>query len=165
MADQHGDALPLDRHPRFRRLFEYLGAKAPPGKLPGRQHVDPVEIRDLLPYVMLIEVVRASGQADRYRIRLMGTEVVALQGSDGTGMFVEDVLTKGPDVIAGYADIVTSGQPQYRQGEVAAAGRDHLTYQRIAFPLAADGQHVDMLMFVFAIDQPSASTIRRESDL
>jgi hypothetical protein len=47
----------IDEHPRFRRLADYLAIKAPPGKLPGRQHIEPTEIPDLLPWIMLIEVI------------------------------------------------------------------------------------------------------------
>jgi len=141
----------FERQPRFRRLGGYLAAKAPPGKLPGRRHVDPLEIPDLLPYVMLVDVVRAPDQPPRYRIRLAGSEVVKIQGSDATGKFVEQVLTQGPEIIAGYAEILANRQPQYRSGEVATAGRDHVFYERMAFPLAGDGETVDMLIFVFAV--------------
>ncbi|MBV8650075.1 MAG: hypothetical protein JO255_01330, partial [Alphaproteobacteria bacterium] len=57
-GDSLTDDLPLERHERFRRLYDYLGAKAPPGRLPGRQHIDPAEIADLLPYITLLEVDR-----------------------------------------------------------------------------------------------------------
>jgi hypothetical protein len=156
MTVRQEDTAPFEQHPRFKRLHDYLAAKAPPGKLPGRQHIDPLELRDLLPHLMLVDVVRAPGRPVRYRIRLVGTAVVALQGSDATGKFVEEVLDKGPDVIARYEEILATRQPQYRRGEVATAGRDHLTYQRVAFPLATDGDAVDMLLFVFAVDRPGA---------
>ena len=154
MADRQDDTGVFDRHPRFKRLRDYLASKAPPGKLPGRRHIDPLDVPDLLPHIMLVDVVRSPGQRLRYRIRLVGTEVAALQGADETGKFVDDVLTKGPDIIAGYEEILTTRQPQYRRGDVATSGRDHLTYQRVAFPLATDGETVDMLMFVFAADPP-----------
>ena len=146
---------PLDLNPRFRRLADYLAAKAPPGKLPGRQHIDPVELRDLLPWLMLIDVVTTPDGAHRYRIRLAGTEVVAIQGSDGTGKFVDVVLTaeEGAAVIAGYDEILRRKAPQYRKAVVATPGRDHVPYQRVAFPLARDGEHVDMLIFVFVRDE------------
>src|SRR5690242_12897874 len=67
----------IDEHPRFRRLADYLASKAPNGKLPGRQHIEPLEIPDLLPWIMLIEVIAHMDAEPRYRIRLVGTEVVA----------------------------------------------------------------------------------------
>lgn len=142
---------PIEEHSRFRRLADYLAAKAPPGKLPGRQHIDPLELFDILPYLMLVDVIPQATGEPRYRIRLMGTEVVAIQGADVTGKFVEDVLTgvEGTEIVRLYGEILRSRQPQYRRGVVATSGREHVHYERIAFPLARDGENVDMLIFVF----------------
>jgi len=150
MADQ----LPLDRWPEFRRVHDYLLQKAPPGKLPGRQHIDPLDFPDLLPRIMLIDVVRDDAGQPRFRIRLMGSDVVTLQGQDGTGKYVEQILTSGVDIIAGYQDILVSRQPQFRRGTVAAVGREFMPYERIAFPLASDGETVDMLFFIFVTKLP-----------
>lgn len=150
---------PLDHHPRFRRLADYLAAKAAPGKLPGRQHIDPVELFDMLPYLILIDVIREGGGELRYRIRLMGTEVVALAGSDGTGKFVEDVLTdpeEGAKIITRYEEILRTREPQYWQGVLAVPGRKHMAYERIAFPLSRDGENVDMFILVFGHIGPAA---------
>jgi hypothetical protein len=148
----------IDEHPRFRRLADYLSAKAPAGKLPGRQHVEPTEIAELLPWIMLIDVIAQPGAEPRYRIRLVGTEVVAIQGSDGTGKYVEEVLNKAEaaTIVQGYGDIVGSHEPGYRRGVVATEGREHVPYRRIAFPLARDGEHVDMLIFVFVRDDKAS---------
>ncbi|MGH6969742.1 MAG: PAS domain-containing protein [Stellaceae bacterium] len=148
---------PIDEHPRFRRLADYLAGKAAPGKLAGRQHIEPTEITDLLPWIMMIDVIAAQESGLRYRIRLVGTEVVAIQGSDGTGKYVEAVLDRdeAAAILRGYGEIVRSRQPGYRRGVVATAGREHVPYRRIAFPLARDGEHVDMLLFVFANDGKS----------
>jgi hypothetical protein len=147
--------LHIDEHPRFRRLADYLSRKAPPGKLPGRQHVEPAEVTELLPWIMLVDVIPQPDANPRYRIRLVGTEVVGIQGSDRTGRYVEDVLdsAEAPAIMQGYDEIVSSHQPGYRRGVVATAGREHVPYRRIAFPLARDGEHVDMLMFVFVRDE------------
>jgi hypothetical protein len=151
--------LPAGSHERLRRLADYLASKAPPGKLPGRQHIDPTEITDLLPYLMLMDVVPSERGEPRYRIRLMGTEVVALQGMDGTGKFAEAILTdpvEGAEIIRRYGEILRTKQPQYRRGVVATPGRKHMHYERIVFPLARDGENVDMLIFVFGAIGPAA---------
>lgn len=155
-------STPADEHPRFRRLADYLAGKAPPGKLPGRQHIEPTEIAELLPWMMMVDVIATPDGGLRYRIRLIGTEVVAIQGSDGTGKYVEEVLDKS-DVIAilrGYDQVVRTREPEYRSGVVAAAGRDHVPYRRMAFPLARDGEQVDMLLLIFANDGKTGSKKR-----
>jgi|SRR5215469_6848861 len=155
-------SIPVNEHPRFRRLADYLAGKAPPGKLPGRQHIEPTEIGDLLPWMMMIDVVETPGGSMRYRIRLVGTEVVAIQGSDGTGKYVEEVLDKHEvgAILRGYGEIVRSRQPEFRSGVVATAGREHVPYRRVAFPLARDGERVDMLVFIFANDGKGPSKKR-----
>jgi hypothetical protein len=104
---------------------------------------------------MLIDIIPQAGAEPRYRLRLVGTEVVAIQGSDGTGKYVEDVLNNAevPAVLDGYREILHTREPGYRRGVVATAGREHVPYRRIAFPLARDGEHVDMFLFIFARDE------------
>jgi hypothetical protein len=151
----------IDEHPRFRRLADYLAIKAPPGKLPGRQHIEPTEIPDLLPWIMLIEVIAQVNAEPRYRIRLVGTEVVDIQGVDGTGTYVEEVLNRAEvaTIVQGYGEIIRSHVPGYRRGVVARIGREHVHYTRMAFPLARDGENVDMLIFVFVSDDKPSSSL------
>jgi hypothetical protein len=142
--------IPADYDQRFRRLADYLASKVPPGKLPGRQHIDPTDIPDLLPYVTLIEVVPQPDGDPRYRIRLAGTQVVELLGVDGTGKFVDEILTtpEGAAIIRTYKDMLESKVPQPLHGALRGHGRDHIPFQRVAFPLARDGINVDMLLFL-----------------
>lgn len=145
----NGD-IPADYDPRFMRLAAYLAAKAPPGKLPGRQHVEPSEIIDLLPNLRLIEVVPQPGGPPRYRIRLAGTEVVEIFGVDGTGRFVDEVLQtdRAATIIRAYEEMLRTKRPQCLRGRLSAASRRHVSYQRVAFPLATNGVDVDMLLFM-----------------
>jgi hypothetical protein len=150
----------LERHARFRRLSDYLAAKAPARRLAGRQHVEPAEIPDLLPYLALHDVVAGPGGDLRFRIRLLGTEVVKHHGSDVTGKFLDEVLSgpRAQEIIAECRAVVTTREPQYRRSSVAAPEREHIGYERLTFPLASDGVNVDMLISVFVFmrkqDQP-----------
>jgi hypothetical protein len=154
------DDLPVERHARFRRMYDYLGAKAPPGRLPGRQHIDPTEIADLLPYITLLEVVPQAEDGPRFRIRLAGTWVVAQHGSEITGDFLDEVIagSQAAGILAKCEEVVRTGRPNHRRAVVAVPERQHISYERIVFPLARDGQHVDMLIIVFmredAVDKP-----------
>jgi hypothetical protein len=146
------DDLPLDRHQRFRRMDDYLRSKAPPGRLPGRQHIEPAEIPDLLPHIALLEVVPQAEGAPRFRVRLAGTSVVTSHGSEITGRFLDDIVEGPPGaaVLEKCQEAVRSGRPNHRRSVVAVPGREHVVYERIVFPLARDGEHVDMLVIVFA---------------
>ena len=145
------DGLPLDCDRRLRRLADYLALKAPPGMLPGRQHIDPAEIPDLIAHLTLTNVVPQANGLPRYRIRLSGTEVVGMLGVDGTGKFVDEVLTtsEGAELIGAYSEILITRKPQYLDGVLRVKGREHVPFQRVAFPLARNGVDIDMLIFMF----------------
>lgn len=142
--------LPAGCDARLQRFAAYLAAKAPAGKLPGRQHIEPLEIPHLLEYLTLLDVIRQPNGDLRYRIRLAGTHVVNLLGIDGTGKFVDEILNTdcGLDIIRAYKDMVTTKKPQYLDGELRGKGRGHVTFQRAGFPLARNGEDVDMLVLM-----------------
>jgi hypothetical protein len=52
-------------------------------------------------------------------------------------------------VIVKCREAVLTGRPNYRRSVVAVPDREHVVYERIVFPLARDGEHVDMLAIVF----------------
>jgi hypothetical protein len=135
--------------PRFREFYEYWRSKAPAeGGLPGRQHIDPVEIPYLLPGIVLFDVVRDATRL-RFRWRLIGTAVVDAVGRDYTGRFIDEVIiTAGSyevlhDVLLG---IVQTKQPHFWRTHIRASARNFRWLQRLALPLAGDGETVDMLI-------------------
>jgi hypothetical protein len=149
-GEAHG--LPLDRHPRFRRLYDYLRGKAPPGRLCGRQHIDPAEITELLPHLILVDIVRDPGRETRFRFRLVGSKVAAQHGYDFTGMFVEDAIPereRAQQILATYHGVLADRLPNYLRGGIASPSRKFLPVERVVFPLARDGETIDMLIGVF----------------
>src|SRR5258708_23715609 len=59
-----------------------------PGRLPGREHLDPVEMVRFLAHVVLFDVVR-NGSYYRFRHRLTGTHFAEIFGRDVTGLYIE----------------------------------------------------------------------------
>jgi hypothetical protein len=146
---------PYDRHPRFQDLATYLAAKAPAGRLPGRQHIDPLEIPRLLPHLTLVDVVREADRL-RYRFRLLGTDVVAKNAVDVTGKWIEEAFPPEPAaaITSAYDNVVATRTPHHWASVMGVPGRDHIRFERIVFPLASDGETVDMLIGVYAFDDP-----------
>jgi hypothetical protein len=135
--------------PRFGEFYQYWRSRAPAeGGLPGRQHIDPVEIPHLLPGIVLFDVVH-DGTRLRFRWRLIGTAVVDAVGTDYTGRFIDEVIiTAGSyevlhDVLSG---IVRTKQPHFWRTHIRASVRNFRWLQRLALPLARDGEIVDMLI-------------------
>jgi hypothetical protein len=141
-------SLPSDaKDPRFRDFFAYWQRKAPAGRLPGRQHIDPLEIPRLLAHIALYDVVREADDF-RFRFRLVGTGVAATLGADNTGRFIDEIMEAGPyePLHAAYSQLVRHHTPQYWQRNLPFANRDFLAVQRLGLPLATDGETVDMII-------------------
>ncbi|HUC63728.1 MAG TPA: PAS domain-containing protein [Alphaproteobacteria bacterium] len=140
--------------PRILEIGEYwLRIRPARGLLPGRQHLDPVDIPKLLPIVFLADVER--GVEPRFRWRLRGTTLEIISGRDYTGRYFDQT----------YGDFATS---RARKQLIAVANgaacwwlgqpfstrpRDVTHAERLMLPLAADGRNVDMILglTVFAL--------------
>jgi PAS domain len=138
---------PPGAHAKIVAIYDYWRRIAPgPGLLPGRRHLDPVDIPKLLPNVWLIDVV---GMPRRFRARLIGT---TLQRSGLTlkpGAYVEDPIRPElrEKVLSEFRFVAESGQPLWFRGAPKAPHDTEIfELERIYLPLAADGATVDMLL-------------------
>jgi hypothetical protein len=84
-------AMPIGDE-RLLQLHAYWRHKATGRPMPCRADLDPIEIPQLLPHVMLVDVLRSS----RYRYRLIGTENAREHGINATGCYLDEVLP-GPE--------------------------------------------------------------------
>src|SRR5207244_1263113 len=74
-------------HPLVRRSYADWCSVAPPGCLPGRQHIAPEEIPALWSRLWMLDVHR---DPLRYRYRLCGTEMVRSLGHEVTGHWLDE---------------------------------------------------------------------------
>ena len=81
---------PDGAHPKIAMLHRYWRDVAPPGMLPGRQHIDPVDIPKLLANIWLLDVV---GEPVRFRFRLIGDAMRRLGVPAKRGEFVDQYNT------------------------------------------------------------------------
>lgn len=120
---------------------------APPGRLPGRQHLDPIDIPRLIGWLFLIDVVREAPGGMDFRYRLIGTRNVRLVGHDATGHRVHESFA--PEVAAvmanQYRTAVETARPCFWATDVPNSERTYIRCFRGLFPLARDGATVDML--------------------
>lgn len=70
--------------PRLREAYIYWDARRQSKLMPSRTDIDPIEIPRLLPYVVLIDVLR---EPIDFHYRLIGTQACVTMGRDFTGRF------------------------------------------------------------------------------
>jgi len=138
------DPLPSG-HPLIQRIHVYWESKLAGRKLPQRGDIVPEELGDLLPWVMLVEVV---GDPMRFRLRLVGTGVVREYGREITGRFVDELDLGGwqDAVLDDYRRAVCECRPVASSYDYQKTDRRWITYERILLPLANDGATVNMLL-------------------
>ena len=114
------------------------------GELPGRGAFDPLEMPELLPSLTLFDVER---EPLRFRIRLVGTAIVAAMGKDTTGLYL-DQLDRIEAVERRARELVDSKTPYFVSDQpLSWTHRDYKTYSVLGLPLATDGKVVDMLLY------------------
>jgi hypothetical protein len=138
-------------HAQFSRMRDYLAGVAPPGKLPGRQHIDPLAIRALLSFTNLVDVERTDGGI-RFRFRLIGTLQSTAAGREISGRYLEDAVL--PEYFERIRDnmmaVLETREAVYDRFGMPHPDRDFIDTERVYFPLARDGENVDMLLILNA---------------
>ncbi len=140
--------LPADCAPAVREAVEYWLSIRPERGLPGRQHLDPVDIPHLLSNVWLIDVAR---DPMRFAFRLVGTGVVEYFGNDPTGRRLDEVFDDFEQTVA-YQDfcrVVGDGKPRWRRGTPVLFHLEKFSrIERVYLPLARNGELIDMIFCV-----------------
>lgn len=138
--------VPEDCHAKIRWMVSYWQTIGPAGRLPGRQHIDPVDLGGLLGNIWLADVERAPL---RFRYRVAGTRIVAYLGREPTGRWMDEVIPQfeGTHTARDLTILVNEAIPRWRRG--APSMRKDLyfkTLEQVSLPLAADGGTVDMVL-------------------
>ncbi len=111
----------------------------------SRSDFDPLEMPRLLSSIILIDV---EGSDAHLRIRLVGTKIVDMYGSDYTGKYMNeidfgDVRNK---VLKEYHLPVSEKRPVFSDHEFRKLNDYHHTIERAIFPLSDDDNTVNKLI-------------------
>jgi hypothetical protein len=137
----------FSNEPVLLSVLGYWERKRARRPLPDRRDVDPLEMeRRVLPNLLLIEVQ----QGERYRYRLVGTDVVRRVGRDPTGGYVHEVLTGAyrDHVLGINRAAVASRRPVASESLHRWDDNGHGITRRIALSLTQGGDAVEMLLIV-----------------
>ncbi len=130
-------------HDGLRRLHDYWASKKGDRKAPSRADIRPEEIVPLLPSVYLVDV-----EGTRFRLRLVGTEIVLEYGAEITGKYLDEIdLDAVRSAILGEYDTARREcLPQYHTWNYHKDDGRFLRYSRLILPLSSDGQTVDKML-------------------
>jgi len=134
-------------HPLLQELYRYWCAIRPGEALPGRRHLDPLDLGKFLPRLWLLDVQR---EPFRLRYRLVGTRICEMAGRELTCQWLDEAHPGlEPGTFVRFQQVVATGVPNRRRGKpklFLSHKADLTEIENAVFPLAADGKTVDMLL-------------------
>jgi hypothetical protein len=133
-------------HPSSAALLAHWQAISPQGRLPGRQHFEPMAVPQLLPNLWLLDVV--DGGMD-FRVRVTGTAIEEAGAWAQTGARISEVFPPAESgaLLHELRRVVRTGRPLWQQhGRHMTQTGALASVERLAVPLAADGVQVDMVL-------------------
>jgi len=143
-------------NPLHRELYDYWCLKRGSRAMPGRQDIDPIELKRLLPHLLLTDVIDGG---KRFRFRLVGTAIQEAFGRNMTGFHIDEVMTSPylEFISALYRDIVEKQKPIYSESTYYSQHTVGMRAERLMLPLASDGATVDMVVSIQTIGFRSAA--------
>ena len=137
--------------PIVREFSTYWKAKCGSAVAPKRSAIDPLEIRHLLPYLVIVAL--EPGPL-RVRYRLVGTQVVESHGADFTNRYLDECgFLIERELMESYQRIATEGVPVHLYYEWIREDWPH-EHGRFGasesgfYPLSSDGAAIDMAINV-----------------
>jgi hypothetical protein len=133
-------------HANLVALFGYWSGKRGDRCMPARADIDPSEIKDILPDLMLWNVEGLDGP---FVIRLVGERIVQFVGRNNTGLPAGSGMA--PEAAASMAavlsDVADSRAPRFRFGAAFwAREKSYRNYEAAFLPLSPDDRAVNMIL-------------------
>lgn len=156
------DVATLGHHHPVRAFAAYWRERELAGKVPARSSINPGDIASILPWMLLLEVLRFETVTE-YRYRLAGTGCTEIFGVDYTGkMLGESMTPEGYEIRRKeFARVLQNGQPIISTTNLPIRSREFMVVHRGVFPIRASGNEIDQLFVVIAPAATVSSTVRR----
>jgi hypothetical protein len=143
LTEDRRQPLELMSNGRLRRLYEYWDGKRAGRAMPSRADIDPLEMREHLGRMHLLDVI----EPNLFRFRLYGSGVTNPNVRDMTGLTTRDYedAAFGAVVTRHYQACVDEKAPVYNEVFGTLAGAPY-EYVRLTLPLSSDDANVEMLL-------------------
>jgi hypothetical protein len=128
-----GAFLPQVQSPILRRVLNYWVDKCAGRRMPSRKDIEPLDLRDALGFISLIEIRR---NPLRFYFRLDGTKQVELFQIDCTGRFLDECFDEQHLAVAqkSYREVTETGLPSYYRRQLPYYER-LISYEIAILPL------------------------------
>ncbi|HUD50209.1 PAS domain-containing protein [Parvibaculum sp.] len=141
-------------HPSLAAVKAYWDEKRGARPMPSRADIDPVDLREHLGWIMLLDVI---GDYDDFRFRLIGTKVTRYFFVEATGKTVREAFAPfGVGIVAGvlavYRKAARDCVPVRAFGDAGWLGRDYYDFDALYLPLSDDGATANKVLSVFTFD-------------
>jgi hypothetical protein len=137
------------REPAIGQLYEYWCRQRGSHRFPARAEIDPIEMKAALGGITLFEVHRDTPQPGsfRFRYRLIGSAIVARDGFDLTGRWVDELpLKQYRALLLSRLDMLARAPGTLLVHNQQFYDERWYDYEAIWLPLASDHENVDILM-------------------
>jgi hypothetical protein len=126
-------------------LYQYWNARRGVRPMPSRSEIDPCEMRQWLPHLMLVSV---GPEGRTFTYRLAGTGIVDLLGINPTGRSVESAwpVDLAASVMRSYHEVVATRAPVYCQQVSQWLEDQQPSAWAMRLPLSCDGETVDIIL-------------------
>lgn len=143
--------LASNRYPDLARVLAYWERKRDGRFAPRRADIDPLDLVDVLPRIMLADVI---GTPPEFRYRLSGTGIGAVHGEDFTNKSPRDLKPAafGRLIHEHYCAVVVRRVPLLHLVMLDTLQKTR-SYARLLLPLSENGQDVTMLLAVDSKEQ------------
>lgn len=139
-----------------REALAFWHSHADDGSLPHTDLIDPMLLRELLPNIVLIDVIWPDGESndaatpEDFRYRLVGGHSAETHDANLTGTLVSELSRFGEsysEVMMGfYRSICAQKAPVAAGGTLAIIGKGYRDFEAIYLPFTQTGKRVDRLM-------------------
>ena len=151
---------------RIREGFCYWQGLRRGRLMPARRDIDPLDIRTLLPGVVLLDVNhQPSGCRNTdmmtgldFRFRLVGTEVAARSAHDYTGRRLADIphMAPGTPFWQHRETVVRGRRPLYSTPSYVGPAKQIRSCHNLLMPLSENGDLVNMIFCLASFEQTGA---------
>ncbi len=131
--------------PKAVALYHYWNARRGVRVMPGRADIDPLEMRQWLSRITLVDV---SPDGEGFTYRLVGTQIVDLLGLNPTGRPVQWAWPEEDtaNLLAGYREVVESRAPIFCRQTSPWLSDQEPSAWAMRLPLSSDGVEVNAIL-------------------